>query len=195
MVHYIEKEKYTMSVGGEKLRQLALKRYLDNPSICEECEKVIMPREGESPSVTRTKRFCDSSCSASFNNRIFIKNPKKIRCCQDCGKPTVGRRLTCDDCYGKVVDWSKITKKEMKDKYEYQKHSRIRSAARSVFFKENSDVKCARCGYRKHVEVCHKKSINSFSDDVPISVINSLENLMGLCPNCHWEFDNGLLIL
>jgi hypothetical protein len=23
--------------------------------------------------------------------------------------------------------------------------------------------------------------------------VNSLDNLVGLCPNCHWEFDHGLL--
>jgi hypothetical protein len=25
--------------------------------------------------------------------------------------------------------------------------------------------------------------------------VNSLDNLVGLCPNCHWEFDHGLLQL
>jgi predicted restriction endonuclease len=25
--------------------------------------------------------------------------------------------------------------------------------------------------------------------------VNSLDNLLGLCPNCHWEFDHGLLRL
>jgi hypothetical protein len=35
----------------------------------------------------------------------------------------------------------------------------------------------------------------SFPLDTPISVVNSLDNLVGLCPNCHWEFDHGLLQL
>lgn len=35
----------------------------------------------------------------------------------------------------------------------------------------------------------------SFSMDSLISEINSLENLIYLCPNCHWEFDNELLII
>jgi predicted HNH restriction endonuclease len=25
--------------------------------------------------------------------------------------------------------------------------------------------------------------------------VNALDNLVGLCPNCHWEFDHGLLQL
>jgi len=54
---------------------------------------------------------------------------------------------------------------------------------------------CVRCGYDKHIEVCHRRSLASFPDDTPISVVNSLDNLVGLCPNHHWEFDHGLLQL
>ena len=31
-----------------------------------------------------------------------------------------------------------------------------------------------------------------FSEDTPVSVINTPDNLRWLCPNCHWELDNGL---
>jgi predicted restriction endonuclease len=46
-----------------------------------------------------------------------------------------------------------------------------------------------------HIEVCHKQAINRFSADTPIATINDLHNLVALCPNHHWEFDNGLLSL
>jgi hypothetical protein len=32
--------------------------------------------------------------------------------------------------------------------------------------------------------------ISSFADDTPIDVINAPDNLLALCPNCHWEFDH-----
>jgi hypothetical protein len=35
--------------------------------------------------------------------------------------------------------------------------------------------------------------LTSFPLETPISVVNALDNLVGLCRNCHWEFDNGLL--
>lgn len=52
---------------------------------------------------------------------------------------------------------------------------------------------CEVCGYDKHVEVAHIVDIASYSDDVTIREINNKQNVRGLCPNHHWEFDNGLL--
>lgn len=52
---------------------------------------------------------------------------------------------------------------------------------------------CSNCGYDKHVEVCHIKPISKFSLDTLVSEINKLENLLLLCPNCHYEYDKGLL--
>jgi hypothetical protein len=41
-----------------------------------------------------------------------------------------------------------------------------------------------------YVECCHKSSIESFNMDTLISVINDPKNLLGLCKNHHWEYDN-----
>ena len=35
--------------------------------------------------------------------------------------------------------------------------------------------------------------MSDFSDDAKISEINDIRNLIALCPNHHWEFDNGKL--
>lgn len=43
------------------------------------------------------------------------------------------------------------------------------------------------------MEICHIKPISEFSDDTLIAIINHPDNIVILCPNCHWEFDNGLL--
>jgi predicted restriction endonuclease len=43
------------------------------------------------------------------------------------------------------------------------------------------------------VEVAHIKAVSNFSEDSLISEINDISNLIGLCPNHHWEYDNGLL--
>lgn len=50
--------------------------------------------------------------------------------------------------------------------------------------------KCSKCGYDKHFQICHIKSISSFPDDTMLSEINNISNVVALCPNCHWEFDN-----
>lgn len=48
---------------------------------------------------------------------------------------------------------------------------------------------CQFCGYDKHVEVCHIKPIGAFSLDTLVSEVNAPDNILILCPNCHWEFD------
>ena len=54
---------------------------------------------------------------------------------------------------------------------------------------------CQMCGYCKHVELAHLKSIVSYSENSYLKEINSPDNILVLCPNCHWEYDNGLLKL
>ena len=106
-----------------------------------------------------------------------------------------GRYTVCDKCNRSVVDWSIITYDELSSRYKYQKHSRIRGLSRLTAIKHFTDLKCKNCGYDKHVEVCHIKAINNFSGNTPITVINDISNLIILCPNCHWELDNNILIL
>ena len=65
----------------------------------------------------------------------------------------------------------------------------LRQRARKLLI-ELGRTSCECCGYDKHFEAAHIKPIGSFPLDTPISDINSLENLVSLCPNCHWEFDN-----
>lgn len=91
------------------------------------------------------------------------------------------------------VDWSKITKGEFKSKFQniYQFHARMRGLSRSRI----KESVCKNCNYSKHIEVCHIKPISDFPDSATIEEINCVENLIPLCPNCHWEFDNGLITL
>ena len=83
----------------------------------------------------------------------------------------------------------------------YEKHHKssafalVRSRARTKMKQAGLLYCCMNCGYDKHVEVCHITPISAFSEDTMISEINSEENLMALCPNCHWEFDHGMLKL
>ena len=69
----------------------------------------------------------------------------------------------------------------------------IQRNARQVFFNTNTEHKCSICGYDKHIEVAHIKSVSEFDENTPIFEINSINNLIGLCPNHHWEYDNGIL--
>lgn len=73
--------------------------------------------------------------------------------------------------------------------------SSMQKDARRMYFEHTQNPKCAICGYDKHIEVAHIKSVSDFDDNTKISIINSVDNLIGLCPNHHWEYDNGILKL
>ncbi len=88
-----------------------------------------------------------------------------------------------------------VTKGQLKeDKNTYQRYrSAIRREAEKVFKESGMDYKCVICGYDKHIEIAHIKSVSDFSDSTKISEINDTHNLIALCPNHHWEFDNNKL--
>lgn len=73
--------------------------------------------------------------------------------------------------------------------------SGIVKSANLIFNYFNPEPKCVKCGYSIHVDVAHVKSVSSFDNSVTIREINSIDNLIGLCPNHHWEYDNGFLKL
>ena len=71
----------------------------------------------------------------------------------------------------------------------------IQKNARSTYFENTVSPKCEICGYSHHVEVAHIKPVSEFSKTATIREINSIDNLIGLCPNHHWEYDHGILKL
>lgn len=95
----------------------------------------------------------------------------------------------------KKIDWNTITKGQLFQKAENWQSARttIRKIAKKNFELANKQYKCAVCGYNKHAEIAHIKAVSDFDDSTTIEEINSPDNLIGLCPNHHWEYDNGLL--
>ena len=87
------------------------------------------------------------------------------------------------------------TKKEIFEERKNWQSARtaIRKVANSIFNEYDIPKKCIICGYDKHIEIAHIKAVSEFSDDTLISEINDINNLAPLCPNHHWEFDNGIL--
>lgn len=145
--------------------------------------------------ITTNPAFCSRSCAASYNNCKFPKKSKslKLRFCKHCNISVLGRRTTCDACNPSYVDWSCLTLAELRAKALYQHSARIRQIARNTYRRSDRPKHCIICGYDNHYEVCHKRPIQDFPNNTPIAQINEIDNLVALCPNHHWEFDNGLL--
>ncbi len=114
--------------------------------------------------------------------------------CKNCGhkvKRINGQdRAFCELC---KQDWAGRGDKVLRDviydiHHKSSAFSLVRSRARAIV-KDEPQV-CEKCGYDKHVEVCHIKAISTYEMNTLLSVINDRKNLVLLCPNCHWEFDN-----
>ena len=170
-------------VSNDKSRERALKNYYENPKFCKQCGKVIEVKEHEMCSEVRKKTYCDRSCSATYNNKVRERNLKNKK-----NKVVKEKKPTFGYLEG-------VTKKEFFDlKGVYYKfRAVIRRHAHYIYHQNNGEKKCKVCGYKNHVEVCHIKSVSSFGNNDLITDINSFNNLIGLCPNHHWEFDNGII--
>lgn len=70
------------------------------------------------------------------------------------------------------------------------KYARVRNAARAQYKNLVKNGTCARCGWRYHVEVCHIKPIGAHEETDTVGYVNRMDNIILLCPNCHWLLDN-----
>jgi len=145
---------------------------------------------------TSNPKFCSSSCAAKYNNRKFPKKKRQRFYCKTCGAEAGYRRSYCRNCDPtKPQDFSSLTIAEIRSRTRYQANAWIRKLARRAYYNSGKPQCCVVCGYSTHFEVCHIRPIQEFPDNTPMSVVNSLDNLTALCPNCHWEFDHKLLSL
>ena len=180
------------SAGGKAtaiiLRNKALDNYYLNPSLCKNCNKIIEVKDGQKIRLAKKKVFCNKSCSAIFYNKNrMLKKQLKKEMNDEKYRNRISKQFTF---------LNHMTKKDLFNKYKnYQSaRSKIQKHARYIFEISGKKKCCSECGYDKHYEVCHIKSVSSFSDESNIvSEINNINNLIAYCPTHHWEFDNGIL--
>ena len=96
---------------------------------------------------TTNPKFCSSSCSATYNNKLVPRRKLEGNCVV-CNKPITKKAKYCSDCFKsdanpKYVDWSKVTIGEDQSKRSYQINSRIRNLARRLYHKSNRKQGCA----------------------------------------------------
>lgn len=148
--------------------------------------------------IPANKSFCNRSCSAKFNNK-----PQGI--CKMCKCPIPKANKYCGSCRSKGFrnsinkrsDWIySTTVRDILSKNKGQpsnNYRQIRDHARQLYINSNNPQKCAICGYSLHFDVCHIVSIKDFHLDTTIDKVNSIDNLVALCKNHHWEFDNNYI--
>lgn len=145
---------------------------------------------------TKNPKFCSKSCSAKSTNKSSPKRSLTNRC-KTCDELISKTRSYCSGCWSDYRSRFKVgsqTIAEYCNGYTtYEAHAKIRGLARDAF-KRKSDAKaCQKCGYDKHIEICHIRAISDFPNTATLDKVNHISNLVGLCRNCHWELDNGYL--
>jgi 5-methylcytosine-specific restriction endonuclease McrA len=189
------------------------------PKFCGFCNNTLIRKTTEPNKDWKNRRFCNRSCASKFHNSNTakpIKPEHKTSTCVSCGT-TIFRQLLknqthystkkyCEDCrpVEAALNLSKTnsklanrTKEELFSSRKNWQSARtgIRNHAHIILQASKQKPECKVCNYTTHVEVCHIKPVSEFSGDSLIKDINHLSNLMYLCPNHHWEFDNGRLKL
>lgn len=159
---------------------------------CSNCGASLMKTKSQMRGTKHT--YCNSKCFATHTNTIRPKESykQKTKKCEKCNEKIFSNRKYCKSCYkNKLEDCTKTLGEAIyKEHHLSSAYALVRSRARAIAKKEGW-AKCSKCGYDKHIEIAHIKPIGSFSHDTLISEINDpLTNLLPLCPNCHWEFDN-----
>ena len=148
--------------------------------------------------LTSNPKFCSRSCAAKYNNKLYPKR-KLTRVCTQCpNQVTDYTSKLCTTC--QLNRYKKYF--TLRDLQNYITHkgrhkSWLYSIVRARCRKEHAErfKECYNCGYSLHIEMCHIKPITSFPLDTLITTVNSLNNVVGLCRNCHWELDHGHLSL
>jgi len=186
-----------------KRSRKSLDEYLENPNTCVLCGRKITPNLGQKLSEAKQKKFCNHVCAAKYNNsfRNGVKyrgraNSKAI-ICPECGGKKSTRSNMCKNCAIRDRLFGNLYKTTKGKLFGQRGYFRARALIQTHSLKMwrilDGGAECKICGYSKHIHVCHKKSVSSFSDESTILEINDIDNLIALCPNHHYEYDNGLL--
>jgi hypothetical protein len=164
------KSKDSLQAHVEAQKKAAREAYEDNPKICPTCNRVL-------PYEERYKKFCNQSCSASYNNRGVTRHSTHPGDCANCGKRKEKRHNKyCNECIGANVYSSKITVLE-------EAKSDLK---RRTILLELRGRRCELCGITEWrgkpapIELDH---IDGNPDN------NTSENLRLICPNCHAQTD------
>ena len=148
---------------------------------------------------TNNPKFCSRSCSAKVTNKV----PKRkiIRVCTRCDSVVRNSRSSLcekhflhhrENFYRDKTLGEYRNKNSVRGFHSSWTNSHIRIFARN-WLKHLTKLPCKKCGYSKHVEVAHIRAVSDFRDDELLRDVNSADNIVQLCRNCHWEFDNGFL--
>lgn len=132
--------------------------------------------------------FCSKKCSLTWQNTLGPKMQNN-KPCPKCGKLIKSTIVHCKDCARekKKYDLENVVLKDL-HYMGTNKYNLVRFHAKKKL--KDRVKECQNCKYNIHVEVCHIKAISKFDQNSKLDLVNHFNNLLLLCPNCHYEFDH-----
>lgn len=164
--------------------------------VCHVCNSDFKRTKGQYDRNIKLGRInvCSKRCA------VFAKTGKlkDRKCCAICAVVIKSKFKHCEKCIqvhrDDILNTTILQIKTLyKDKTSLAVAAKIRGYAKTIYNASDKPKYCVNCGYSKHYEVCHIRAVKTFPDDATMREVHALDNLIALCPNCHWEFDNGLL--
>jgi hypothetical protein len=153
--------------------------------VCSNCNKQFRAKRKKTKNKNNLY-YCSLKCSCKKAN---LKRLTSIYHCKICNEIVPARINYCVKHNPKIFkDWNKVYLKDIT-------HAQLRELARKTYNRSDKPKYCINCNYSKHYECCHIKDVSQFTDETPIGIVNNIDNLIALCGNCHYEFDNDLLSL
>lgn len=183
----VDAGKRSALISKERSKKLQ-EDYYKNPKLCLNCNAII-------PYNKKTEnKFCNKSCSASYNNRgvrrhgnppIIVSKEGRIipkPLCKECGKECKQRKSTfCSTECHKKYEYSEKVLKWFDNKIKIKSRSFFRR-----YLTETHGYKCSCCD----INEWNGKSIVLEIDHIDgNSENNRPENLRFICPNCHSQTD------
>jgi len=151
------------------------------------------------------KCYCSRSCAAKINNTLHPKrgttSTKKCRT-PECNELLTQSKLNvfCKSCVvnkkhirGTLLDESTI--QDVIVRAKSNRYDVIRAHCSAKHKTEKLNSVCEFCSYPHHLELCHIIPISSFPKDTKLKVVNAPTNILFLCSNCHWEYDNHFIVI
>lgn len=172
---------------------------------CEQCGKEKTIKLSEYNTSTTKIFFCSRSCSATYYNKVKPKRlPTGVCVCPECGGKKDRTSKLCKKCSDK--NKRSIGNYELgyyigygdKPKMSSHKCTHIRKDAKRVLEESGVEKVCAYCKdhqYDSILEVHHLIGVLEHDPHTLIKNINSVSNLVWLCPNHHAMLEKGLISL
>ena len=151
---------------------------------CLHCGRLI-ERRSLKTSEYNQRKFCNSSCAASHNNKFTKKKEKEKIQCKNCGQDLKNKQKKycnnkCQQEYEYkeyIQKWKNGIENGIVGQYAISKHIKR-------YLMEKYNCQCSKCRWNKR---------NQFTGNIPLEIHhkdgdytnNDEDNLDLLCPNCH----------